>query len=59
MGAETRICVKVLVTQEKWIEVDAVTRLDAEVAALELPGVISVLECRYPSGMDATEVGPL
>lgn len=47
MGAEVPVWCRVLVTQEKWIQVSAVTRHEAEREALTWPGIIAVLEASY------------
>jgi hypothetical protein len=47
MSAETRIRVRVLRAAEEWITVSAVTRLDAEMEARKIPGIIAVLEACY------------
>ena len=56
MGAETKIWVKVAKTCEEWIEVSAVTRVEAEQKARCYRGVVYVLESQYeePSGEENT-----
>jgi hypothetical protein len=55
MGAETTIYVKVLKHYEEWIQVSAVTRLEAEHEALRTPDVITVLEVSYDPPNDIEE----
>lgn len=47
MGAKVPVWCRVLVTQEKWVQVSAVTRIEAEHEAMDLPGVVAVLEASY------------
>lgn len=47
MGADTSFYVTVLRTHEETIEVQAVTRLDAEHEALRQPGVVAVKEVTH------------
>ena len=47
MGAETLVYVRVLVPTEKWIEVSAIGRHEAEVIAASLPNVLRILEATY------------
>jgi hypothetical protein len=51
MGAETKIIVCVLRTHEETIEVYAVTRLEAELEARRIEGVVAVLESWYPENI--------
>lgn len=51
MGAETKIIVRVLKSHEEFLEVYALTRLDAEAQARRTEGVIAVLESGYPEDM--------
>ena len=55
MGAETRIRVQVEVSYTTWRDVYAVTLEEAREKAHSLPGVIDVLDVRYPE--DATDYG--
>jgi hypothetical protein len=50
MGAETRIYCKVLVSEERWIEVSAVTLDEAIRKAESQPGVIRCTEASYEPG---------
>ena len=52
MGAETTIYVKVARLQEEWIEVQAVTMLEAAQLAERLPGIAMVLDTSYDAPHD-------
>jgi hypothetical protein len=50
MGAETTVYCKVLVAEERWIEVSAITLQEAMSKAEAQPGVIRCIEASYEPG---------
>lgn len=55
MGAETTIYVKIARLQEEWIEVQAVTMLEAAKIAECMPGVAMVTDTSYDRPDDILE----
>ena len=47
MGAETRYYVKVVKPAEEWVEINAVTELEAAEKASYLPDVISIKDVKH------------